>query len=44
MAQTKQCELCNEDMAKVSSVMIGDTEYSIWKCQKCHHEIAKTED
>jgi len=44
MAQKKQCELCNGDMIKISSVMVGDTVYAIWKCQKCHHEVASAED
>ena len=44
MAQARQCELCSGNMVKISSTIVGDTEYSIWKCQKCRHEIAKTED
>lgn len=44
MAEAKRCELCNSEMVKISSEKIGDTEYAIWKCKKCKHQVATSED
>ncbi|MDD5086177.1 MAG: hypothetical protein PHV16_00305 [Candidatus Nanoarchaeia archaeon] len=44
MQETKICQLCSSEMDKISSETVGDTEYVIWKCRKCNHQVAVSKD
>ncbi len=40
----KNCEICGSPMHKASKILIKDTYYYIWKCKKCKHEVARSQD
>lgn len=37
------CVMCGSAMNKVSSKEVGDTTYVVYRCPKCHHQIAREE-
>ncbi len=39
---TPKCTLCNSEMEQVDKKIIVDTEYKIWRCDKCKRSVAKS--
>lgn len=44
MAKDKTCTVCDCKMVVIDKKVIGDTEYEIFKCEKCKHIVAKSVD
>jgi len=41
MDTEERCQVCGGIMEKISTQMVSDSEYCIFKCEKCHHQIAR---
>ncbi len=37
-----KCTLCKSEMEEVDTKIVLDTEYLIWRCNKCKRNIAKS--
>jgi len=42
MTGKNKCEICGGKLVKIRDEIISDTRYIILKCEKCHHEVARS--
>lgn len=41
---SEKCDLCGGEMELKEKKIVAETEYNIFVCKKCHHEVARRPD
>jgi len=39
----EKCNMCHWDMELIREQIVAETKYKIYKCNKCHRQVAKSE-